>query len=89
MLPEQKTDQNNETFENEWQWFLKAPEREKVWLVEMHKAQRIIDAILFVTFETLKTYENANSAIYTRASGKPIEMPRCFRNKKRITTMKL
>ena len=54
MLPEQKTDQNNETFENEWQWFLKAPEREKVWLVEMHKAQRMIDAILFVTFETLK-----------------------------------
>ena len=28
MLPEQKTDQNNETFKHEWQWFLKAPERE-------------------------------------------------------------
>jgi len=37
MLPEHKTDQNNDTFENKWHWFLKAPEREKVWLVEMHR----------------------------------------------------
>ena len=37
MFPEQKTDQNNETFEQEWQWFSKAPEHKKVWLVEMHK----------------------------------------------------
>ena len=38
MLPQQKTDQNYGTFEREWQWFLKAPEDEKVWLVEMHTA---------------------------------------------------
>ena len=75
MLPEQKTDQNNETFEHEWQWFLTASEHEKVWLVEMHKPKRAIGTILFVTFETLKTYENANNVIQTRASGKPTEMP--------------
>ena len=38
MLPQQKTEQNNETFEHEWQWFLNAPENAKVWLVEMHTA---------------------------------------------------
>jgi hypothetical protein len=75
MLPEQKTDQNNETFEHAWQWFLNAPEHKKVWLVEMHKPKRAIGTILFVTFETLKTYENENNAIQTRASGKPTEMP--------------
>ena len=38
MLPQQKTEQNNETFEHKWKWFLKAPEDETVWLVEMHIA---------------------------------------------------
>jgi hypothetical protein len=39
----------------------------------MHRPNALL-AQLFVTFETLKTYENANSAIHTRASGKPTEM---------------
>ena len=44
------------------------------------QAQRAIGTILFVTFETLKTYEHANIVVQTRASGKLSEMPRCFRN---------
>ena len=67
-------------------WFLQAPrEGMACWDAQ---AQRAIGAILLATFQTLKTYENANTVIQTRASGKPTEMPRCFRNKKCINTMK-
>ena len=32
------------------------------------QAQRAISTVLFVTLETLKTYENVNTVIQTRAS---------------------